>query len=93
MGTEYYVGTSGWHYPHWRGPFYPPALPASDWLDYYARHFATVEINSSFYRRPSQTAVRAWRNATPAGFTFAIKASRTITHMKKLRAPLEERRA
>ena len=93
MGTEYYVGTSGWHYPHWRGPFYPPALPASDWLDYYARHFATVEINSSFYRRPSQVAARAWRNATPAGFTFAIKASRTITHMKKLRAPLEERRA
>ena len=93
MGTAYYVGTSGWHYPHWRGPFYPPALPANAWLDYYARHFATVEINSSFYRRPSQATARVWRNATPTGFTFAIKASRTITHMKKLRAPRTSLRA
>lgn len=93
MGTSYYIGTSGWHYPHWQGPFYPQDLAPSAWLDYYARYFATVEINNSFYRLPSRAAVRAWKVATPAGFTFAIKASRYITHMKKLRAPQASLRA
>jgi uncharacterized protein YecE (DUF72 family) len=93
MGTAYYVGTSGWHYPHWQGPFYPPALPTRAWLAYYADQFATVEINASFYRLPSLAALRAWRAATPPDFTFAIKASRYITHMKKLRAPRQSLRA
>jgi uncharacterized protein YecE (DUF72 family) len=93
MATAYYVGTSGWHYPHWQGPFYPHSLAPAAWLDYYACQFATVEINSSFYRLPSLAAVRAWREATPPGFTFAVKASRYITHMKKLRAPRQSLRA
>jgi uncharacterized protein YecE (DUF72 family) len=93
MAASYYIGTSGWHYPHWQGPFYPWDLAPAAWLEYYARHFATVEINSSFYRLPSHAAARAWKMATPAGFTFAIKASRYITHMKKLRAPRTSLRA
>jgi uncharacterized protein YecE (DUF72 family) len=93
MRTAYYVGTSGWHYAHWQGTFYPQTVPARAWLAYYARHFATVEINASFYRLPSLAAARAWRDITPAGFTFAIKASRYITHMKKLRAPRTSLRA
>jgi len=93
MVASYYIGTSGWHYPHWQGPFYPRDLAPAAWLDYYALHFATVEINSSFYRLPSHAAARAWKNATPVGFTFAIKASRYITHMKKLRAPHTSLRA
>jgi len=93
MAASYYIGTSGWHYPHWQGLFYPRDLAPAAWLEYYARHFATVEINSSFYRLPSQAATRAWKSVTPAGFTFAIKASRYITHMKKLRAPRTSLRA
>ena len=93
MGASYYIGTSGWHYPHWQGRFYPGTVPRAAWLGYYAQHFATVEINASFYRLPSRATARAWKNATPAGFTFAIKASRYITHMKKLRAPRTSLRA
>jgi uncharacterized protein YecE (DUF72 family) len=87
MRTAYWVGTSGWHYPHWRGVFYPAALPTDAWLGFYARHFASVEINSSFYRLPSLAAARAWRAATPPGFRFAVKASRYITHKRNRRAP------
>lgn len=83
--TTYRIGTSGWHYPHWRDRFYPVGLPPAEWLGFYARHFTSVEINASFYRQPSLATVRGWRDAVPASFTFAIKASRTITHMKKLR--------
>jgi len=93
MSASYYIGTSGWHYPHWQGSFYPRDLAPAAWLGYYAQHFATVEINSSFYRLPSSATARVWKNATPAGFTFAIKASRYITHMKKLRAPRTSLRA
>jgi uncharacterized protein YecE (DUF72 family) len=93
MGASYYIGTSGWHYPHWQAVFYPPGLPSGSWLDYYTRHFTTVEINASFYRLPSLATARAWRDAAPAGFTFAIKASRYITHMKKLREPRRTLRA
>ncbi len=83
------IGTSGWVYPHWRGPFYPPDLPQGRWLDYYARHFDTVEINRSFYRLPSPAASAAWAAGTPEGFCFAVKASRYLTHMKKLKDPAE----
>jgi uncharacterized protein YecE (DUF72 family) len=93
MPASYYIGTSGWHYPHWQGPFYPRDLAPAAWLEYYARHFATVEINSSFYRLPSHATARTWKMATPVGFNFAIKASRYITHMKKLRAPRTSLRA
>jgi uncharacterized protein YecE (DUF72 family) len=79
-----HVGTSGWSYPHWRGIFYPPDLPSSQWLSYYSRHFHTVEINSSFYRLPTMERFAEWRDSVPEGFLFAVKASRYITHMKKL---------
>ncbi len=87
MATVHHIGTSGWHYPHWRGRFYPPELPAREWLRFYARHFDTVELNNSFYRLPTPEAVRGWTRATPADFRFAIKGSRYITHMKKLADP------
>lgn len=83
------IGTSGWVYPHWLGRFYPEDLPESAWLGYYARHFASVELNCSFYRLPTRAQFAAWREATPPGFTIAVKASRFITHMKKLKDPDE----
>jgi uncharacterized protein YecE (DUF72 family) len=79
------IGTSGWHYPHWKGPFYPEKLPARRMLIFYAERFTTVEINNSFYRLPSEAAFRAWAATTPPGFTFAVKGSRFITHNKKLK--------
>ena len=81
------VGTSGWHYEHWRGPFYPDDLRAHRFLAYYAHRFPTVEINNSFYRLPSERALTTWRETAPPGFIFAVKASRFITHLKKLKDP------
>ncbi len=78
------VGTSGWHYPHWKGAFYPPELPPRRWLAHYAGVFDTVELNNSFYRLPSEGSFLAWREATPPGFVFSVKASRFITHVKRL---------
>lgn len=69
------IGTSGWHYPHWHGVFYPGNLPPGKWLEYYACHFDSVEINSSFYRLPTEQTVTQWRDATPDNFRFAVKAS------------------
>jgi uncharacterized protein YecE (DUF72 family) len=85
MSLRYYVGTSGWHYEHWRGSFYPEKLPKAKWLEFYAGHFATVELNNSFYRLPSEAAFATWRDSTPANFTFAVKVSRFISHIKRLR--------
>jgi uncharacterized protein YecE (DUF72 family) len=82
---EYYIGTSGWHYEDWRGLFYPADLPKSKWLEFYTRHFHTVELNNSFYRLPSEKAFVSWREASPQCFTFAVKASRFITHIKRLK--------
>lgn len=82
-----FIGTSGWSYPHWKGPFYPADLPNARLLDYYCRHFRTVEINNAFYHLPSETAVDQWRETTPRDFLFAAKASRYLTHMKKLKDP------
>jgi uncharacterized protein YecE (DUF72 family) len=83
------VGTSGWIYEHWRGRFYPEKLRTKDWFAHYARYFDTVEINNSFYRLPSQQAFDAWRAQAAAGFVYAVKASRFLTHMKKLKDPEE----
>lgn len=80
----YRIGTSGWHYDHWRERFYPPDLPKSRWLEFYARHFGTLEINSSFYHLPTESAFARWRDSSPADFVFAVKVSRFITHIKKL---------
>lgn len=82
-----HVGTSGWHYEGWSGPFYPENLPKREFLSCYAQHFHTVEINNSFYRLPEEDTLKSWREAVPAGFVFAVKASRYITHMKKLKDP------
>lgn len=82
-----YIGTSGWNYPHWREAFYPTGLPTADWLGFYAEHFSSVEINATFYRLPSPETLDAWREAVPPDFRFAVKASRYITHMKKLKDP------
>lgn len=84
---HWHIGTSGWHYRHWAGHFYPADLAAGAWLDYYARHFDTVEINSSFYGLPASSTIAGWLDATPDHFVFAVKASRFITHLKKLKQP------
>jgi uncharacterized protein YecE (DUF72 family) len=78
------IGTSGWSYDHWGGIFYPEHLPSAERLPYYASNFCTVEVNATFYRLPSEQAVRAWREAVPRGFAFAVKGSRFVTHVRKL---------
>lgn len=78
------IGTSGWTYAGWQGPFFPKNLLKRAWLEYYADQFSTVEINGSFYRTPTPEAVAAWRETTPRDFTFSWKASRFITHWKRL---------
>ncbi|MGZ4855812.1 MAG: DUF72 domain-containing protein [Candidatus Angelobacter sp.] len=87
MKTDIRIGTSGYHYKHWVGTFYPPKTPASKMLAYYVRHFDTVELNNSFYRLPTIAAFESWRDAVPGNFVFAVKASRFITHNKKLKDP------
>lgn len=82
-----HIGTSGWHYKHWRGPFYPEKLSAAAMLEFYTRHFRTVEVNNSFYRLPPETALDDWRDSTPRDFRFSVKGSRYLTHMKKLKDP------
>jgi uncharacterized protein YecE (DUF72 family) len=79
-----HVGCSGWNYRHWRERFYPPDLPASRWLEHYARRFDTVEVNTTFYRLIGRDAVAHWVRQTPEGFIFAVKASRYLTHVKRL---------
>jgi uncharacterized protein YecE (DUF72 family) len=79
-----HVGCSGWVYPHWRGRLYPKGLPQRRWLSCYAEHFDTVEVNSTFYRLASPSAVEAWLEQSPEGFIFAVKASRYLTHVKRL---------
>jgi len=83
------IGTSGWAYDHWKGPFYPPHIGSDAMLAEYARHFDTVELNSTFYRLPAPETLERWADSVPAGFTFAVKASRYITHIKKLKDSAE----
>ncbi|MCA1825888.1 MAG: DUF72 domain-containing protein [Myxococcales bacterium] len=80
-----HLGTSGYVYDHWRHLFYPRGLPTKRWLEHYARVFSTVELNATFYRLPTSSAVDGWREGTPAGFVFAAKGSRYLTHMKRLK--------
>ena len=80
------IGCSGWNYQHWRnGVFYPPRCPPRLWLEFYARHFDTVEVNATFYRLPRETAVANWVHESPQEFVFAVKMSRYVTHIKRLR--------
>ncbi|HEY7176974.1 MAG TPA: DUF72 domain-containing protein [Micromonosporaceae bacterium] len=83
------VGTSGWQYKGWRGRFYPAGVPARQWLEHYASGFATVEINNAFYRLPERDTFAQWRTRTPADFVIAVKMSRYLTHIKRLRDPAE----
>jgi uncharacterized protein YecE (DUF72 family) len=83
------VGCSGWQYRHWRGNFYPDELPPSRWFDHYASRFDSVEVNNTFYRLPEAAVFAAWGRRAPARFIFAVKASRFLTHMKKLKDPAE----
>ena len=83
------VGCSGWQYKHWRGNFYPTELPLKQWFEHYASVFDTVEINNSFYRLPEAATFAGWADRAPRGFLFAVKASRFLTHMKKLKDPEE----
>lgn len=85
MKQRVLVGTSGWSYEHWSGSFYPPELERREWLDFYARVFPTVEVNSCFYHLPFENMVRSWRLRTPNEFLFAAKFSRQATHVNRLR--------
>jgi uncharacterized protein YecE (DUF72 family) len=80
-----YVGTSGWNYRDWRGVFFPDGLGTKKWLAFYATRFDAVEINYTFYRLPSKESCEAWYRKTPDDFRFVVKASRYITHIKRLR--------
>jgi uncharacterized protein YecE (DUF72 family) len=84
QGREVRLGCSGWNYGHWRERVYPNGVPQREWLGYYATLFDTVEVNTTFYRLPKRSSVAAWVEATPAGFLFAVKASRYLTHVKRL---------
>lgn len=90
-----HVGTSGWQYKHWRDRFYPKGLAASHWLEHYASRFRTVEVNASFYRLPKRETVERWARTVPDGFVITFKASRYLTHIRRLRdaaEPLERMR-
>ncbi len=87
--AEIRIGCSGWQYKHWRGTFYPADLPQARWFEFYASRFDTVEINNSFYRLPEKETFARWGRQAPAGFLFAVKASRYLTHMKKLKEPAD----
>ena len=79
------IGCSGWNYPHWRERVYPRGLPPSRWLEHYATLFDTVEVNNTFYRLPQREAVASWVEGSPPDFLFVVKASRYLTHVKRLR--------
>ncbi|RJL22592.1 DUF72 domain-containing protein [Bailinhaonella thermotolerans] len=83
------VGTSGWQYADWRGTVYPRDVPQKRWLEHYAAEFPTVENNNAFYRLPSRETFEGWRDRTPEGFVMAVKASRFLTHVKRLKDPAE----
>ncbi len=83
------IGTSGWHYNHWVGRFYPADLPKSKWLEFYAEDFDTVEINNTFYQLPKEVSVKNWYNLAPENFVFTVKANRFITHIKRLKNAAE----
>jgi uncharacterized protein YecE (DUF72 family) len=84
-----FVGTSGWQYADWRGVLYPPGLPQREWLERYAACFDTVENNNAFYRLPAREIFESWRDRTPPTFVMAVKASRYLTHVKRLKEPAE----
>ena len=88
-GSTVLIGTSGWQYRDWRGTFYPPNVPQRRWLEYYASQFATVENNGTFYRLPTRETFAAWRERVGDDFVMTVKASRYLTHVRRLRDPAE----
>src|SRR4051794_8288110 len=84
-GVMIWIGTSGWQYRDWRGTFYPERLPQRRWLEFFSRRFPTVEVNNSFYMLPKESSFERWRDETPPGFVVTVKASRYITHIRRLR--------
>jgi uncharacterized protein YecE (DUF72 family) len=84
-----HIGTSGWNYKHWRGPFYPEDMPSQKWPSFYMERFHTVEVNNTFYQLPQKETFDKWRDEAGKNFFYALKASRYITHMKKLKDPEE----
>ena len=88
-GMAVLIGTSGWHYASWRGRLYPAPLPQRLWLEHYAARFETVEVNNAFYRLPSVATFEAWAERTPGDFVVAVKASRYLSHVRRLRDPAE----
>jgi uncharacterized protein YecE (DUF72 family) len=89
MTGQIHIGTSGWHYQHWKGPFYPSDISDGEMLAHYAGQLKTVEINNTFYQLPERETIATWRETVGTGFRFAVKANRYITHMKKLKDPEE----
>jgi uncharacterized protein YecE (DUF72 family) len=87
---NWWIGTSGYSYKEWKGPFYPEKLPAKDMLSYYAQHLNAVEINNTFYRLPKASVLEAWAEQVPADFRFVLKASRRITHFARLKEEASE---
>jgi uncharacterized protein YecE (DUF72 family) len=85
--TDIRIGTSGWHYKHWIGRYYPEDIKPAAMLDWYLRDFDTVELNNTFYQLPKETSFDSWRESVPSDFLFAVKGSRFITHMIKLKDP------
>src|SRR5579872_3785402 len=83
----FHIGTSGWHYNHWKGPFYPKQMPSKEFLSFYLQYFTTVEINRTFYSVPEKKVFENYRKMTSSSFTFAVKGSRFITHIKRLKEP------
>ena len=83
------IGTSGWQYRHWRGVLYPEGLPQRRWLEHYAQRYRCLEVNNAFYRLPERSVFEGWRDQTPDGFVVAVKVSRYLTHIKRLRDPEE----
>ena len=82
-----WIGTSGWQYRHWRGRLYPAGLPMDRWFERYAEAFDTVELNVTFYRQPRPEVFESWARRAPPAFQFAVKASRFLTHIRRLREP------
>jgi uncharacterized protein YecE (DUF72 family) len=86
---EKFIGCSGYYYNHWIGLFYPEGLPRNKWLEFYADHFSTVEINNTFYKMPVEKTIRNWYERTPSNFVFSVKGYRYFTHLKKFNADEE----
>ncbi len=83
--NKIHIGTSGWSYQHWKGNFYPENLKENDFLNYYSKQFHTVEVNNTFYHLPEEKTIKNWTDCVPDNFIFSVKASRYITHLKKLK--------